>query len=117
MSSKVVVITGASSGVGRAIAQAFEAQRASVALVARGIDGLEAGARVLDHKGRPFTEGDIGSALAMRDLMAGLRQSGEITGGPAPMTPRDRSRFLSKLDEAISALLRAHPRVPPPSGE
>jgi uncharacterized protein YaiI (UPF0178 family) len=70
---------------------------------------LEAGARVLDPKGRPFTEADIGSALAMRELMADLRQSGEVTGGPAPMTPRDRSRFLSKLDEALSALLRAHP--------
>ena len=73
---------------------------------------LEAGARVLDHKGRPFTDADIGSALAMRELMAGLRQSGEVTGGPAPMTPRDRSRFLSKLDEALNALLRAHPRPP-----
>lgn len=73
---------------------------------------LETGARVLDHKGRPFTDADIGSALAMRDLMAELRQSGEVTGGPAPMTPRDRSRFLSKLDEAINALLRAHPRPP-----
>src|SRR4051794_29176562 len=34
---------------------------------------LEAGARVLDHKGRPFTDGDIGSALAMRELLADLR--------------------------------------------
>jgi hypothetical protein len=31
------------------------------------------------------------------------------------MTPRDRSRFLSKLDEQLNALLRAHPRVPPPT--
>jgi uncharacterized protein YaiI (UPF0178 family) len=74
---------------------------------------LEEGARVLDHKGRPFTEADIGSALATRELMAELRQGGEVTGGPAPMTPRDRSRFLSKLDEQLNALLRAHPRVPP----
>jgi NADP-dependent 3-hydroxy acid dehydrogenase YdfG len=38
---KVVVVTGASSGVGRAIARAFAAQGARVALVARGIEGLE----------------------------------------------------------------------------
>jgi uncharacterized protein len=67
------------------------------------------GARVLDPKGREFTERDVGAALATRDLMEQLRQGGVVTGGPAPMTPRDRSRFLSKLDEAINAARRAHP--------
>ena len=38
---------------------------------------------VLDPKGRPFTESDIGSALALRDLMSDLRQTGAVTGGPA----------------------------------
>jgi uncharacterized protein YaiI (UPF0178 family) len=68
-------------------------------------------ARVLGPKGNPFTEADIGSALALRELLADLRQGGEVTGGPAPMTPRDRSRFLSKLDELANAVLRAHPRA------
>ena len=63
-------------------------------------------ARVLDPKGRPFTDNDIGSALAMRDLMGALRQGGAVTGGPAPMTAKDRSRFLAKLDEAIVAVRR-----------
>src|SRR5436309_10051698 len=67
---------------------------------------LANGARVLDPKGRPFTENDIGSALALRDLMSGLRQGGAVTGGPAPMTPKDRSRFLSKLDESVNAVRR-----------
>ena len=66
-------------------------------------------ARVLDPKGRPFTERDIGAALATRDLMDELRQGGVVTGGPAPMTAKDRSRFLSKLDEAVNAVRRAHP--------
>src|SRR3984893_4415108 len=66
-------------------------------------------ALVLDPKGRPFTDNDIGAALAMRDLMHGLRQGGAVTGGPAPMTPKDRSRFLAKLDEAVNAVRRAHP--------
>jgi uncharacterized protein YaiI (UPF0178 family) len=70
---------------------------------------LAKGASVLDPKGRPFTENDIGSALALRDLMDELRQGGTVTGGPAPMTPKDRSRFLSKLDEAVNAVRRAHP--------
>ncbi len=71
---------------------------------------LGRGARVIDPKGRPFTDNDIGGALAMRDLREELRQGGELTGGPSPMTPRDRSRFLSKLDEAANAVLRAHRR-------
>ncbi|MBY0229532.1 MAG: YaiI/YqxD family protein [Gemmataceae bacterium] len=71
---------------------------------------LQKGARVLGHKGHPFTEDAIGSALATRELMETLRQSGERTGGPAPMADKDRSRFLSKLDEMANAVLRAHPR-------
>jgi uncharacterized protein YaiI (UPF0178 family) len=45
----------------------------------------------------------------MRALMDELRQSGAVTGGPAPMTPKDRSRFLSKLDEAVNAVRRGQP--------
>ncbi len=74
-------------------------------------------ASVLDAKGHPFTESDIGSALAMRGLMDELRQGGMAAGGPAPMTAKDRSRFLSRLDEMVNALRRAHlplkgPRTP-----
>lgn len=65
-------------------------------------------ARVLDPKGRIFTEHDIGETLAMRDLLDGLRQDGVVAGGPAPMTAKDRSKFLSKLDELINAVRRAH---------
>lgn len=75
---------------------------------------LQKQAVVLDPKGYPFTENDIGAALASRELMDQLRQSGAITGGPAPMTPKDRSRFLSKLDEAVNAVRRNHPPEPPP---
>ena len=65
-------------------------------------------ARVLGPRGLPFTEQDIGASLAMRDLMDVLRQSDTVTGGPAPMTPKDRSRFLCQLDEIINAVRRAH---------
>ena len=70
---------------------------------------LQKGARVLSAKGNEFTENDIGSALAMRGLMDELRQGGVMTGGPAPMAPKDRSRFLSKLDELVNAVRRANP--------
>jgi uncharacterized protein YaiI (UPF0178 family) len=80
---------------------------ADIPLAAR---ALAREAHVLDPKGYPFTEGDIGAALGMRDLMDELRKSGVVTGGPAPMTPKDRSRFLSKLDETVNAVRRAHPQ-------
>jgi uncharacterized protein YaiI (UPF0178 family) len=78
---------------------------------------LAKGSRVLDLKGLPFTDNDIGSALALRDLLSELRQGGVVTGGPAAMTVKDRSRFLSKLDEAVNAVRRAHPPGPDPPDE
>jgi short-subunit dehydrogenase len=39
---QVVVITGASAGVGRAVARAFAKEGAAIGLIARGADGLEA---------------------------------------------------------------------------
>lgn len=42
---RVVVVTGASAGVGRATARAFAREGASVALIARGEDGLQGAAR------------------------------------------------------------------------
>ncbi len=67
------------------------------------------GALVVDPKGRLFTADNVGEALAVRDLMQELRDAGTTTRGPAPMTPKDRSRFLSRLDEAVNAVRRAHP--------
>jgi uncharacterized protein YaiI (UPF0178 family) len=70
---------------------------------------LEAGARVLGPKGRELTEESIGDALASRQLAADLREIGVMTGGPAPMQKKDRSRFLQCLDEIAGAIRREHP--------
>ena len=67
---------------------------------------LEKHAYVLGHKGRPFTEENIGPALGTRDLLAELRLIGEITGGPPPFSKRDRSLFLQQLDQAVNAIRR-----------
>ncbi|HEY8163022.1 MAG TPA: YaiI/YqxD family protein [Methylocystis sp.] len=52
--------------------------------------------------GRAFTEESIGLALAQRALMEHIRSTGETTGGPPPFSPKDRSRFLQALDQAIA---------------
>jgi uncharacterized protein YaiI (UPF0178 family) len=68
---------------------------------------VKAGAEVIAPNGRPFTEQAIGMTLAVRNLMHDLRSAGEVTRGPRPFTPRDRSAFLSALDAAIGRVHRA----------
>jgi uncharacterized protein len=65
---------------------------------------LKAGACVLGPTGKPFTNASIGSAIAMRAIMADLRSGGDVVGGPAPFARADRSRFLQALDEALVRL-------------
>lgn len=67
---------------------------------------LEVGARVLGNNGRSFDEDSIGSQLATRNLKEQLREAGVSAGGPPPLAARDRSRFLSKLDELAQRGLR-----------
>jgi uncharacterized protein YaiI (UPF0178 family) len=77
---------------------------ADVPLASRAV---KAGAEVIAPNGKPFTEESIGMTLATRNLMDSLRSAGEITSGPKPFAPRDRSAFLSALDQAIVRLERA----------
>jgi uncharacterized protein len=70
---------------------------------------IKKGARVLSATGKPFTEDNIGMAVATRDLMSELRNAGEITGGPRPLTKRNRSRFLEQLDNVIQSIRRSNP--------
>lgn len=67
---------------------------------------LKAQGRSISPRGDEWTEDNIGDALATRELMKGLREMGEVRGGPAPMTPRDRSAFLSGLEQLIQKIKR-----------
>src|ERR1700682_1937892 len=68
---------------------------------------VKAGAVAIAPTGRAFTEESIGMTLATRNLMDSLRSAGEITSGPKSFSPRDRSSFLSALDQAVRRLQRA----------
>jgi NADP-dependent 3-hydroxy acid dehydrogenase YdfG len=57
IAGKVVVITGASSGLGEATARLLSKQGASVALGARRLDRLKSVAGRVDEKWRPGTSG------------------------------------------------------------
>jgi len=67
---------------------------------------LERGAKALKPNGDAFTENSIGMALATRELMQDLRESGEITGGPPPFSKRDRSEFLNALEVVVQKLTK-----------
>jgi len=68
---------------------------------------LEVGARAIGTNGRIFTEDGIGVLVATRDLKTELRDAGMMTSGPPPLSDRDRSRFLAKLEELVQLSLRA----------
>jgi uncharacterized protein YaiI (UPF0178 family) len=67
---------------------------------------LKLGAIVIAPNGKPFNYASIGNAVAVRAIMADLRAGAGITGGPAPFSNADRSRFLSSLDQALVKLRR-----------
>ncbi|NQV15195.1 YaiI/YqxD family protein [bacterium] len=70
---------------------------------------IKKAARVIGASGKPFTEDNIGQTLATRDLLSELRSAGEITGGPPPLSQRDRSRFLQTLNEVAQSIRRNNP--------
>ena len=76
---------------------------------------VKAGAEVIAPNGKPFSEQSIGMTLAFRNLMTDLRSSGEVTGGPKSFASRDRSAFLSTLDQTIRRIQRRRADQPAPS--
>ncbi|MFH0944787.1 MAG: YaiI/YqxD family protein [Planctomycetota bacterium] len=67
---------------------------------------IEKDVRVVGPRGREFKEDQIGNALATREVLSHLRDMGEVTGGPPPMRPKDRSKFLSAFHEIVEQELR-----------
>ena len=72
---------------------------------------VKAGGEVIAPTGRRFSEDAIGMALAVRNLMTDLRSAGAQTSGPKPLTQRDRSAFLSELDQTVRRLQRSRHRA------
>jgi uncharacterized protein YaiI (UPF0178 family) len=68
---------------------------------------VDRGAVCVDFRGKEFTADALGGLLASREVAQYLRGLGEYGGGPPPITPRDRGRFASKLDEIVNRLRRA----------
>jgi uncharacterized protein YaiI (UPF0178 family) len=59
---------------------------------------VEKDAHALNPRGELYTKDNIQSRLTMRNLLYELRDSGVVTGGPAPLSNRDREAFANQLD-------------------
>ncbi len=68
---------------------------------------LERGAWVLGPTGKRFSNDTIGTALAMRELNAHLRETGESKGYNASFTPRDRSNFLQMMEQMLQLIKKS----------
>ncbi len=65
---------------------------------------VAAGAQVIRHNGEAFTQANIGSQLASRDLMADLRAADPFRqGGGRAFSKSDRARFRDALERAVRA--------------
>lgn len=67
---------------------------------------VEKGGIGLDPRGGLYTEDNIKTRTANRDLMLMLRDSGVNIGGPSSFKPKDRQAFANKLDHFLSRHLK-----------
>jgi uncharacterized protein len=59
-------------------------------------------AYALDPRGNLYTEANIKSRLATRDLMEQLRNDGILEGGPAAFNTKDAQQFANQLDRFLT---------------
>lgn len=67
---------------------------------------VDQGATVINPRGEIYTEENISERLSMRDFMTELRDSGVVTGGPAPLGQKDKIAFTNSLDRIITQMLK-----------
>lgn len=103
---RVVVASGPDAADDWIVEHASESAIVITADIPLAHRALKAGANVVGPTGKPFTESSIGMALATRNLMQELRETGAVTGGPKPFSPRDRSAFLQALELAVVQMKR-----------
>ncbi|HEY0209150.1 YaiI/YqxD family protein [Acerihabitans sp.] len=63
---------------------------------------LEKGAVALNPRGELYRPETIRERLTMRDFMDTLRSSGIQTGGPPPLSQRERQEFARELDKWLA---------------
>ena len=65
-------------------------------------DVVKKGGFALNPRGQLYTSDSIAQALATRDLMTNLRDSGLVSGGAPSLSKTDRQAFANHLDRIIT---------------
>lgn len=60
-------------------------------------------AHAIDHRGELYSEDNIKQYLTMRNLMAELRDSGEVMGGPPPFGTKDAQSFANQFNKFLQS--------------
>ncbi|WP_024790196.1 YaiI/YqxD family protein [Lebetimonas sp. JH292] len=66
---------------------------------------VKKGALALGHRGEIYDENSIQNFLSIRNLMAEIRQSGEITKGPKPFCKKDIQNFANSFSKLLYKLI------------
>lgn len=61
-------------------------------------DVIAKGAQALNPRGELYTEANIGERVTTRNVLDSLRGDGQISGGPAGFSPKDRQTFANVFD-------------------
>ena len=61
---------------------------------------------VIDHGGKLFDEDNVKQALAIRDLMQSIRDTGEITKGQAPFNQKQSKQFANQLNQFLNRMTK-----------
>jgi uncharacterized protein YaiI (UPF0178 family) len=69
------------------------------------------GGEALNPRGERYSPDTIRGLLGLRDFMDTMRASGNVGGGPPPLTQADRNAFASHLDTWLTR--RSQPGVSP----
>ena len=74
---------------------------------------LKKGAFVLKPNVKIYTNVNIGIALATREIMEKIRETGEMTGGPPPFSKADRSKFLDQMEMIVQKAMKSYNKSNP----
>jgi uncharacterized protein YaiI (UPF0178 family) len=63
---------------------------------------IKKGAFALNPRGEFYDQNNIKEKLSIRNLMEEIRGTGQLTGGPAPLTNKDNQKFANALDNFLA---------------
>lgn len=108
---EVVVVSGDMNAADRRIVELAEkGDLVITADIPLAADVVELGAVALDPRGELYTDDNIASRLATRNMLDALRGSGEVTGGPGGLTAKNRTAFANQLDRWLTAAVKQRRR-------